>query len=55
MMEILRSNLILALGTAIEARQDLEEQKGYTMDSGILAGWKQALEALRAGKVVTIK
>jgi hypothetical protein len=57
-MTILKENLIIALQSAIEQRQEYEKVSmkfAYGMDSALLTGWKQVLEALQKGETVTIK
>lgn len=48
---ILKENLEIALRHAIEERQKLEKSYGYSMDSALLAGWKENLAALQNGKL----
>ena len=54
-MKIHRQNLITALATAIEVQEKYEkEELHYTGDSGLLAGWKMSVRALRDGEFLEI-
>jgi len=47
MEKVLKSNLEIALWTAIQQRTKVEKGWGYTMDSALLGGWKSNLKALQ--------
>lgn len=49
-----KENLESALHYAIQNREVYERQIGYTMDSGLVAGWRAALKELQKGNL-TIK
>jgi len=54
-VNLLLSNLELALTTAIEARRKIEkEQLGYTTDSTLVVGWQQVLNEIKAGSFPVI-
>lgn len=46
---ILKSNLETALTIAIEHQQKKEREMNYALDSALLGGWKENLEALKKG------
>ena len=56
MTSIYKSNLIIAVSLAIEAKEKEEKENfKYTTDSSLLAGWKENLKALRDGEKIIIR
>jgi hypothetical protein len=47
-------NLALALAEAIKGGREHNRQAGLHGDSGLVAGWVEALEAIKAGRPVEI-
>lgn len=55
MVTILQSNLISALHTVIKDQRAYEREKlGYTMDSGLVAGWQEVLSAAQRGEEIKV-
>lgn len=55
MVTILQSNLITALHTVIKEQRAFERAHlGYTMDSGLVAGWQQVLTAAQRGEEIVV-
>ena len=52
---VLRDNLISALRVAIDHQQKVEKEAGYTGDSALVGGWKDNLEVLESGGILTIR
>jgi hypothetical protein len=47
-------NLITALHLAIADQRKIEAAKNYTIDSGLVSGWVEVLEALKRGDSIAI-
>jgi len=53
--KIIVTNLASALVVAIKAQEKYErEELNYRMDSGLLAGWRETLEAIKRGEKVEV-
>lgn len=50
-----KSNLATALNVAIKAQEKYErEELNYGMDSALVAGWKEVLEAIKNGNHIDV-
>jgi hypothetical protein len=52
--EVWANNLKDALDEAIRSRTKEEQQKGFTTDSSMLAGWKDLYEKIKAREITAI-
>jgi len=53
-MEIQKDNFIMALSIAINSRRKYEHRLGYALDSALVAGWRQLLDAVKDEQVTTV-